>query len=127
MLFHMMFPLTHNNSKDTEISFSEEYREVYVCFSGVQVEHLSSVLLYTSMLSCTSKNVSSRLREVSISHCWASEKPHQECCAQFEASQDGREMDRLKPVQWKATKVVGAAAHDIQEQIWVCPAWTKGE
>lgn len=58
------------------------------------------------MLSCTSKNVSSRLREVISSHCFTSERPHLECCAQFGTSQHETQMDRLKRAQRRATKVV---------------------
>jgi len=64
------------------------------------------VMKANPMLSCTSKKISSRLREVITSHSLASERPHLECCAQFGTAQHERQMERLKRAQWKATKVV---------------------
>lgn len=57
-------------------------------------------------LSSTSKNISSRLREVIRSHTLASERPHLECCAHFGTSQHERQTDRLKRAQWRASKAV---------------------
>lgn len=102
----MMFPLTNTRILKTQKAAFQTstggYGAVFlVATLNITQQCVLVAMKPNHMLSSTSKNVSSRLREVIISHCLTSESPHLECCAQFGAPQHGRQMDKLKQGQWK--------------------------
>ncbi|KAJ7421560.1 hypothetical protein WISP_41929 [Willisornis vidua] len=68
------------------------------------------------ILGCTGKSITSWSREVILTLYSALVRPHLQCCIQFWAPKDRRDMDILEQVQWGVTLMMQGVEHLSQKE-----------